>query len=275
MDPRSIALVVSLKTDKLAGMKTFEKYYLNSIAKTYVGGGFYQFLKPKFKKVRGWGHDSVTHEMLEKTALTGQPQAFQRESHPDHFNNIRLFPVQYNKIVTGILAVKSESQNHFDRIHLNHLDEVSRQVSPLLHGSFENNTNLLDWLDKIKSIAPDKIDWIGLYFRVSWILFEDTTDLILGPFIGESTKHTRIPLNKGFCGLALSEERTVNVPDVTKKNRHLACNPKTRSEIVIPLLDSEGEFIAELDIDSNTLNTFDEGLSSQLHLEAAEFSNLT
>lgn len=117
-------------------------------------------------------------------------------------------------------------------------------------------TQLEKWLEEARLISPEVVDWIGIYFRASYLNGEDSTDLILGPFIGEETEHTRISLDKGMCGLALREERVVNVSDVREVEDHIACSLKTRSELVIPLEGENGEFIAELDIDSNTLGAF-------------------
>ena len=62
-----------------------------------------------------------------------------------------------------------------------------------------------NWLKEGQAIAPDIVDWIGIYFKTSFLNGEDSTDLVLGPYIGEETEHTRIPLSKGMCGLALRD----------------------------------------------------------------------
>lgn len=116
---------------------------------------------------------------------------------------------------------------------------------------------ILIWVSRAKSIAPEKCPWIGIYFKASFWLGEDSTDLVLGPFLGETTTHTRIPLNQGICGLALREEKTANISDVKAHPEYLSCSLKTKSELVIPLKDREGNFIAELDIDSHHADDFD------------------
>ena len=112
------------------------------------------------------------------------------------------------------------------------------------------------WLEETKALAPEVCDWIGIYYKESYLQKIVSTDLVLGPFLGEETEHVRIPLNRGFCGMALTEERTVNVEDVTADSRHIACSLKTKSELVIPISDRKGNFIAELDIDCNRLKAF-------------------
>lgn len=117
---------------------------------------------------------------------------------------------------------------------------------------------VLSWLEEIKSQRPEVCDWIGIYYKENY-LYPDkkqSTDLVLGPFIGEPTDHVRIPLDRGFCGMALREERTVNVADVTQDPVHIACSLKTRSELVVPIADKSGHFVAELDIDCNRLAAF-------------------
>ncbi len=115
---------------------------------------------------------------------------------------------------------------------------------------------VLEWLHQTKNLKPDVCDWIGIYFKESYLKETSSTDLVLGPFIGEPTDHIRIPIDRGFCGMALREERTVNVPDVTIGDTHIACSLKTRSELVIPISNQDGKFVAELDIDCNRLSAF-------------------
>src|SRR5262249_57684383 len=75
-----------------------------------------------------------------------------------------------------------------------------------------------------------KYNWVGFYM----ISLEDPNILVLGPFVGAMTPHTRIPLNQGICGAAASSGTTVVVDDVSKDSRYLACSLETKSEIVAP-----------------------------------------
>src|SRR6202023_2076479 len=74
--------------------------------------------------------------------------------------------------------------------------------------------------------------------------------LVLGPFKGPMTPHTRIRLNQGICGAAASSGETVIVDDVSADSRYLACSLETKSEIVVPVFVS-GKVVGELDIDSH------------------------
>jgi L-methionine (R)-S-oxide reductase len=97
-------------------------------------------------------------------------------------------------------------------------------------------------------------DWVGFY------MIDKAGDgegplLVLGPYVGAITPHTRIPLNQGICGAAASTGRTVIVDDVNADPRYLACSLETKSEIVVPIF-VKGEVVGELDIDSHTPAAF-------------------
>lgn len=93
-------------------------------------------------------------------------------------------------------------------------------------------------------------NWVGIY------LLEGNT-LVLGPYVGKPTPHTRIPLNQGICGAAASSGKTVIVDDVNSDPRYLVCSLETRSEIVIPI-SHDGKILGEIDIDSDTPAAFTE-----------------
>jgi len=92
-----------------------------------------------------------------------------------------------------------------------------------------------------------KYNWVGFY------MLEKDADppmLVLGPFQGTVTPHTRIPLNQGICGAAASSGKTVVVDDVNADPRYLACSLETKSEIVVPVF-VRSQVVGELDIDSH------------------------
>ena len=106
--------------------------------------------------------------------------------------------------------------------------------------------------------------WTGFY-RV------DGESLVLGPFQGPLAC-SRIKYGRGVCGTAWKEERTVIVPDVDRFPGHIACSSASRSEIVVPVFDLEGEnVIAVMDIDSDMPDTFDETDKEWLEKIAAAF----
>lgn len=90
--------------------------------------------------------------------------------------------------------------------------------------------------------------WTGFYRVIG-------DELVLGPFQGP-VACTRIRYGRGVCGTAWKGCRTLIVPDVEKFPGHIACSALSRSEIVIPIV-RKGAVVAELDIDSAHLDSFD------------------
>lgn len=79
--------------------------------------------------------------------------------------------------------------------------------------------------------------------------------LRVGPYQG-SLGCLDIAFGRGVCGTAAAEMKTVIVPDVEKFPGHIVCDARSRSEIVVPVLDRRGDLIAVLDIDSGQLDAF-------------------
>ena len=109
-------------------------------------------------------------------------------------------------------------------------------------------------MNSVVNLLHEKLtryNWVGFYM----IDEKDSNMLVLGPFRGGMTPHTRIPLNQGICGAAASSGQTVVVNDVNKDPRYLACSLETKSEIVVPIF-AKGKVVGELDIDSHFLAAF-------------------
>lgn len=100
----------------------------------------------------------------------------------------------------------------------------------------------------LKSRMPD-YTWVGIYLCYS-------NELVLGPFDGKPSPHTRIPLGRGICGAAATEKQTIIVDDVNADPRYLACSVDTRSEIVVPIMSPANEVLGEIDVDSDRVAAF-------------------
>lgn len=81
--------------------------------------------------------------------------------------------------------------------------------------------------------------------------------LVVGPYIG-TVGCLQIDIGRGVCGTAAEQRRTIIVPDVTKFPGHIACDPNSKSEIVVPVFDRDRTLIAVLDVDSDQLDAFDD-----------------
>ena len=99
--------------------------------------------------------------------------------------------------------------------------------------------------------------WAGIYLLEGY-------ELVLGPYYGKPSPHTRIPLGRGICGAAATEKATIIVDDVNADPRYLACSIETRSEIVVPIMNG-AEVLGEIDIDSDQPAAF--GASDRALLE--------
>lgn len=94
-------------------------------------------------------------------------------------------------------------------------------------------------------------DWVGFYL----VDPNAERELILGPYTGAHTDHTRIAFGQGICGQAAETLKTFVVQDVSKETNYLSCSSNVNSEIVLPLF-KNGVFVGELDIDSHALAPF-------------------
>ena len=95
--------------------------------------------------------------------------------------------------------------------------------------------------------AIEHINWVGFYLR-------HQEELILGPYQGLPAC-IRIPVGKGVCGTAVQKDEIQCVPDVEAFPGHIACDSRSRSEIVVPIR-YDGLVVGVLDIDSPNKNNF-------------------
>lgn len=136
-------------------------------------------------------------------------------------------------------------------------------------------------LSAARGLLQDKQQPISIYANLSALLKQTLTDvswtgfylyngnaLYLGPFQGK-VACVDITLDRGVCGKAARDRKTVVVPNVHEFPGHIACDEGSNSEIVVPIIKNK-KLIGVLDIDSYKFNRFDS--VDQLQLEA--FVNL-
>jgi len=105
----------------------------------------------------------------------------------------------------------------------------------------------------IASVLHNKMDgffWTGFYLL-------NKGELIVGPYQGP-VACLELEKNTGVCWAGINKGQTIIVPDVEKFPGHIACDSRSRSEIVIPINNSNGEIAGVLDVDSNKPDQFDE-----------------
>jgi L-methionine (R)-S-oxide reductase len=121
-------------------------------------------------------------------------------------------------------------------------DDILRTLRRTIAQAPTHTDALRQVVSTLKSTMPD-YSWVGVYLL-------EGDELVLGPFLGKPSPHTRIPLNAGICGAAASTKETIVVDDVDADPRYLACSLETRSEIVVPIMRGD-EVLGEIDIDSD------------------------
>lgn len=126
-------------------------------------------------------------------------------------------------------------------------NEILREVEAALAGQVDPTAAMEAVVDILKERVPD-YTWVGIYLM-------DGDELVLGPYRGKPSPHTRIPLGRGICGAAATVKATIIVDDVNADPRYLACSIETKSEIVVPIMDGD-EVLGEIDIDSDRKAAF-------------------
>ncbi len=134
--------------------------------------------------------------------------------------------------------------------------EKYESLLPQIKALVEGETNTIANLSNIMSALKFGMDylWVGIYFVD---LTKGAKELVLGPFQGP-VACTRIAYGKGVCGKSWETKQTIIVDDVDQFPGHIACSSLSRSEIVLPALNKNGDAILILDVDSEHLANFDE-----------------
>tara|TARA_E500000318_G_scaffold4416_2_gene4643 strand:+ start:873 stop:1346 length:474 start_codon:yes stop_codon:yes gene_type:complete len=120
----------------------------------------------------------------------------------------------------------------------------------------EGETNATALMATVSCILSEKFDY---YFWTGFYVVDPNkqNELVVGPYQG-TLGCLRIPIGRGVCGTAASTRETQLVADVHAFPGHIACDSRSNSEIVVPVVNADGQLIAVLDVDSVELNSFDE-----------------
>ena len=137
-------------------------------------------------------------------------------------------------------------------------DDSRAEAEALLTGDLPDDDALRAVVEVLAAAHP-AWGWVGVYLLAGDML-------VLGPFVGPPTEHTRIPVGVGVCGTAVAERRNVVVDDVRDLDNYLACSVGTRSEIVVLIRDGD-DVVGQFDVDSDDVAAFgpaDEALLEHL-----------
>ncbi|MFO7924718.1 MAG: GAF domain-containing protein [Bacteroidales bacterium] len=145
------------------------------------------------------------------------------------------------------MSDKEKKRNRYARI--------TKQLADLL----KRTDNRLARMASISAVLHHKMDgffWTGFYFLQG-------NRLVAGPYQGPVACQ-ELEYGKGVCWAAVLQKKTVVVEDIDKFPGHIACDARSKSEIVVPVRDPAGEIIAVLDIDSKGLANFDDTDAAEL-----------
>jgi len=139
--------------------------------------------------------------------------------------------------------------------------QLCEQLQALLGNERNFVANAANMSALLSRSLPD-INWVGFYVS-------EGSELVLGPFQG-APACARIPFGRGVCGRAAATQETVIVGDVSEFPDHIVCDPASKSEIVVPLL-NWGKLLGVLDVDSPTFDRFDEDDQEGLEMLVSVF----
>jgi GAF domain-containing protein len=130
--------------------------------------------------------------------------------------------------------------------------EVAAEIASVLEGE-RNLTARMATLASMLANSFDHYFWTGFY-----LVDPDKPDeLVVGPYQG-TLGCLRIAFGRGVCGTAAASRQTQIVPDVNAFPGHIACDSRSQSEVVVPVIGPSGDLIAVLDVDSDRPAAFDE-----------------
>jgi GAF domain-containing protein len=128
---------------------------------------------------------------------------------------------------------------------------AAQEIAAVLEGE----TNVIARMATVSSMLASTFDsffWTGFYV-VDPLKREE---LVVGPYQG-TLGCLRIAFGRGACGTAARERKTQIVEDVEAFPGHIACDSRSQSEIVVPVVDADGRLIAVFDVDAETKRAFD------------------
>lgn len=126
------------------------------------------------------------------------------------------------------------------------LDELLQHVEGMFIDENNPIANMANMASLLYWSVPD-INWVGFYLR-------HDGELVLGPFHGKPAC-VRISFGRGVCGSAAVKKETLIVDDVMLFQDHIVCDARSRSEIVVPMMNGDMVF-GVLDVDSPVVKRF-------------------
>lgn len=128
----------------------------------------------------------------------------------------------------------------------NNLDTIYTKISEGMR-NFSSSEEKMEYLSSVLLDSFEHYFWVGFYYP-------NEKEMIIGPSAGPPACYSIG--YEGVCGKAYTTGKSIIVADVEKFPGHIACDPNSKSEVVVPVKNSEGKIIALLDVDSDQLDAF-------------------
>jgi L-methionine (R)-S-oxide reductase len=138
-----------------------------------------------------------------------------------------------------------------------------QRIISQLEGLLTKTNDPVARMATIAAVLSNKFEyffWCGFYFVHG-------DKLIVGPYQGPVA--CQVLQGTGVCLASVTQNKSIVVPDVHEFPGHIACDSRSNSEIVVPVRDPGGKILAILDVDSVSLNSFDETDRKNLEIIAA------
>ena len=130
--------------------------------------------------------------------------------------------------------------------------EVQGQILAVLDGEENLTARMATVACLLAQAFPDTYFWTGFYV----VDPKKADELVVGPYQG-TLGCLRIKFGRGVCGMAAQTRETQLVKDVHALENHIACDSRSNSEIVVPVMGPDDKLIAVFDVDSEQLAAFD------------------
>lgn len=172
-------------------------------------------------------------------------------------------------VIKPYFEVQNLALNRINQIAVEDTNLLANEVNKIVKDADQTPEEKLQQICQLLADEVEVFDWVGFY-----VVDPDAErELVLGPYVGEATDHTRIPFGKGICGQAAETNETFVVQDVSQADNYLSCSIHVKSEIVVPVK-KDGKFVAELDIDSHTKDAITEDHRTMLETICEQVSHL-
>lgn len=149
----------------------------------------------------------------------------------------------------------TKSKSAFESVNLANDKKIKayQKARREIHDLLKGETHPILKMASINCMLRENLPY---YFWTGFYLVHKN-ELVVGPYQG-TLGCLHIKFGKGVCGTAAITKQTQIVPDVNLFPGHIACDSKSKSEIVVPVFDKSKNLIAVFDVDSTKLGSFDE-----------------